>query len=119
MFCFLIFCFPTPSAPTVPDGMGGAVPYTNSRVMPDGSLRTYDPVLDGVMMPDGTIAYPYMPAPPPAQGYVDMGPPVTALPRHREPKRIMPEPQPSDTWVDPNQSPAYIDTSPAYDAAPL
>jgi hypothetical protein len=29
-------------------GEGGSyVPITNSRVMPDGSLRAYDPVLDG------------------------------------------------------------------------
>jgi hypothetical protein len=27
----------------VPDGQGGLVPVTNSRVMPDGSLRPYDP----------------------------------------------------------------------------
>jgi len=30
-----------------PDGQGGYVPTTNSRVMPDGSLRSYDPQLDG------------------------------------------------------------------------
>jgi hypothetical protein len=31
----------------VPDGHGGLVPNTNSRVMPDGTLRAYDPALDG------------------------------------------------------------------------
>jgi hypothetical protein len=31
----------------VPDGRGGLVPNTNSRVMPDGSLRPYDPAVDG------------------------------------------------------------------------
>ncbi|SFK56158.1 hypothetical protein [Methylocapsa palsarum] len=77
MVCFLFFCdyapspaapppgiyygapsaiYPAPppvydtpfySVPSVPDGMGGFVPITNSRVLPDGSLRPYDPVLDG------------------------------------------------------------------------
>lgn len=44
--CFFIFCLNVPSV-TVPDGAGGFVPYTNSRVMPDGSLRSYDPDIDG------------------------------------------------------------------------
>jgi len=44
--CFFIFCFSAPSA-IVPDGAGGYVPYTNSRVMPDGSLRPYNPSIDG------------------------------------------------------------------------
>jgi hypothetical protein len=35
-----------PRAPIVPDGAGGFVPNTNSRVMPDGSLRPYDPAID-------------------------------------------------------------------------
>jgi hypothetical protein len=46
--CLLFFCFmiaPTPGV--VPDGMGGYVPITNSRVLPDGELRPYDPLLDG------------------------------------------------------------------------
>lgn len=46
--CYLLFCFlvaPTPGV--VPDGAGGFVPFTNSRVMPDGSLRPYDPLIDG------------------------------------------------------------------------
>ena len=33
--------------PVVPDGAGGFVPFTNSRVMPDGTLRPYDPAIDG------------------------------------------------------------------------
>jgi hypothetical protein len=46
--CFLFFCFMGGPAPAiVPDGAGGFVPYTNSRVMPDGSLRPYDPAIDG------------------------------------------------------------------------
>jgi len=43
--CFFIFCLGTPSV-IVPDGSGGFVPYTNSRVMSDGSLRPYDPSID-------------------------------------------------------------------------
>jgi hypothetical protein len=35
-----------PRAPIVPDRRGGYVPNTNSRVMPDGSLRPYDPAID-------------------------------------------------------------------------
>lgn len=31
----------------VSDGAGGFVPKTNSRVMPDGTLRDYDPKIDG------------------------------------------------------------------------
>jgi hypothetical protein len=42
-----IFDAPFYGAPSVPDGMGGFVPVTNSRVLPDGTLRPYDPVLDG------------------------------------------------------------------------
>lgn len=30
----------------VPDGQGGRVPLTNSRVLPDGSLRPFDPAMD-------------------------------------------------------------------------
>jgi hypothetical protein len=45
-------------APVVPDGAGGYVPYTNSRVLPDGSLRPYTPEVDG---PFDTPGY----APPP------------------------------------------------------
>lgn len=76
MVCFLFFCdfapppppaalyygspppgiyesspFPSYNAPVVSDGMGGLVPFTNSRVLPDGSLRPYDPVIDGPAPP--------------------------------------------------------------------
>jgi hypothetical protein len=36
-----------PRAAIVPDGRGGYVPKDNSRVMRDGSLRDYDPAIDG------------------------------------------------------------------------
>jgi hypothetical protein len=36
-----------PRGPIVSDRRGGMVPNTNSRVMPDGSLRPYDPAIDG------------------------------------------------------------------------
>jgi hypothetical protein len=55
--------------PVVPDGQGGYVPITNSRVMPDGSLRPYDPAIDG----------PFYVQPP--QDYYP--PPAPRLPRHR------------------------------------
>lgn len=46
--CYLFFClFLAPTPGMVPDGGGGYVPITNSRVMPDGSLRPYDPYIDG------------------------------------------------------------------------
>jgi hypothetical protein len=78
--CLFFFCFlaPTPPAPAIPDGQGGYVPFTNARVMPDGSLRPYDPAIDGVMGPDGRV---YFPAPPPVpqpQGRVTVGPPMVA-----------------------------------------
>jgi len=44
--CFFFFCGLSLGA--VPDGAGGFVPFTNSRVMPDGSLRPYDPAIDGM-----------------------------------------------------------------------
>ena len=92
--CFLFFCFlaPMPPAQAVPDGQGGFVPFTNARVMPDGSLRPYDPAIDGVMGPDGRVYYPqppepYPPVPPPyppqpyQPGHVTVGPPrVTPAP---------------------------------------
>ena len=64
MFCVFFICLPffAPPAPAVPDGRGGYVPFTNSRVMPDGSLRPYDPRLDGILTPDGRVV---MLAPPP------------------------------------------------------
>jgi len=37
-----------PHARIVPDGHGGQVPFNFPRVMPDGSLRDYDPKIDGV-----------------------------------------------------------------------
>jgi len=98
--CFLFFCLlfpPPPPAPVIPDGMGGFVPFTNSRVMPDGELRPYDPVIDGVMGPDGSIYFPVPPPPlyPPPyapQGRVDVGPPEPYQPlapraprAHRQP----------------------------------
>ena len=46
--CFAFYCFlGAVPAPVVPDGAGGYVPFTNSRVLPDGELRPYDPVIDG------------------------------------------------------------------------
>jgi len=36
-----------PAGRIIPDGHGGWVPITNSRVNPDGSLRPYDPKIDG------------------------------------------------------------------------
>lgn len=46
--CYLFFCFMTAPVPGIgPDGAGGYVPFTNSRVLPDGSLRPYDPLIDG------------------------------------------------------------------------
>lgn len=46
--CLLFFCLMlTPAPGMVPDGGGGFVPITNSRVLPDGSLRSYDPIFDG------------------------------------------------------------------------
>jgi hypothetical protein len=46
--CFVFSCFlGAAPAPVVPDGAGGYVPFTNSRVLPDGQLRPYDPAIDG------------------------------------------------------------------------
>jgi len=78
--CFFFFCWFAPPA-TVPDGAGGYVPFTNSRVMPDGSLRPYDPIIDGtvaygpypsiVAMPGAPTDYPdLVEGPPPAPDYV-------------------------------------------------
>jgi hypothetical protein len=36
-----------PRGGIVPDGRGGFVSFTNSRIMPDGSFRAYDPAIDG------------------------------------------------------------------------
>ena len=37
----------TAPAHVVADGQGGWVPWNNPRVNPDGSLRPYDPAIDG------------------------------------------------------------------------
>lgn len=73
--CLLFFCY-LGGAPAgaVPDGAGGYVPFTNSRVMPDGSLRPYDPAIDGTYPVEGYAApppAPYYPGPyyPPGPGY--------------------------------------------------
>ncbi|WOJ90031.1 hypothetical protein RZS28_01585 [Methylocapsa polymorpha] len=53
--CFFFFCMmiaPTPGI--VPDGAGGYVPITNSRVLPDGSLRPYYPPIDGPYFGEAT-----------------------------------------------------------------
>lgn len=80
--CFVFFCFlGVPPAPVVPDGQGGYVPFTNSRVMPDGQLRPYDPAIDGTA--------PIYPAPVyPSPGY--SAPPGSYLP-----------PPDSGAWVRP------------------
>jgi hypothetical protein len=87
--CFLFLCFlaPMPPTPVVPDGAGGMVPFTNARVLPDGSLRPYDPSLDGVMLADSRIVYPYAPYPEP-QGHVTVGPPE---PLYRPPPMAGPD----------------------------
>jgi hypothetical protein len=87
---FLCLLLP-PAAPVIPDGQGGFVPFTNARVMPDGSLRPYDPTIDGIMMPDGGIVYPYQPYPGPPgpiglQGTVTVGPPEP----YQAPQRVVP-----------------------------
>jgi len=66
--CLFLFCLGGAPAPSVPDGMGGFVPFTNSRVMPDGSLRPYDPIIDG--------PYPGPVAVVPSDGYLGGPPPV-------------------------------------------
>jgi len=55
--CLFFFCWFVPPA-SVPDGAGGFVPFTNSRVMPDGSLRPYDPAVDGVPAAEVNGPYP-------------------------------------------------------------
>jgi hypothetical protein len=83
--CLLIFCaFTSPQPGLVPDGFGGIVPFTNSRVMADGSLRPYDPTLDGPIAyePSGPYIDPYPLAPPPAV--------------------------PPGYWIDPNPTPQYL-----------
>ena len=64
----------------MPDGAGGFVPFTQSRVGPDGSLRSYDPSIDGVMLPDARIAFPS-----PLPGQVQPEPEANGLPWPSEP----------------------------------
>lgn len=76
--CLFFFCYLGAVPPSVPDGAGGYVPFTNSRVMPDGSLRPYDPALDGAFPgtpmagfatpPGGAAPSAYSPGAPPG-GY--------------------------------------------------
>ena len=92
MFCVLfVLCFLGPAmpppAPAVPDGAGGFVPFTNARALPDGSLRPYDPTLDGVMLPDGSIAFPYLPPPGEGNG-ISHSPPYPAPPAPFPPGRV-------------------------------
>ena len=80
--CFFFFCGLSLGA--VPDDAGGFVPFTNSRVMPDGSLRPYDPAIDGMpgVMPDGP--YPVLaPMSEPPTAYYDPPPPQ---PDYRAPR---------------------------------
>ena len=89
--CFFIFCFLNP-APSVPDGAGGFVPYNNSRVMPDGSLRPYNPYVDqlpaaGPYQYYGNDQYGYGPPPPPVSGYgLEYGP-QSGIPPYMAPQR--------------------------------
>ena len=41
------YTYGPPPGRIVPDGRGGFVPFTNSRIMPNGSLRAYNPTIDG------------------------------------------------------------------------
>jgi hypothetical protein len=82
VFCLLILCLPLfPPAPVVPDGAGGYVPFTNSRVLPDGSLRPYDPALDGY--------------PPPYSGPGQLEPQPGAWPEASEPRPGAPRSPPA------------------------
>ena len=95
---FFIFCLlfaPMPPAPAVPDGAGGFVPFTNARVLPDGSLRSYDPAIDGIEGPDGSVYFPVQPYPPYVpQGHVTVGPPEPydngPAPRRSMPRKSTP-----------------------------
>lgn len=88
--CFLFFCFMGGPAPAiVPDGAGGFVPFTNSRVMPDGSLRPYDPAIDGPFVGAPMAAYAVPPDP------------YLADPRARS----GPEPYDSRAWIRPYPAP--------------
>jgi hypothetical protein len=107
--CFFLFCWFAPPV-VVPDGAGGYVPFTNSRVMPDGSLRPYDPVIDGIAgaVPDGSSL---MPTP----DYPELVPPLPeyAYPESYEPPRQAYPPRSSYTerhrLPPPSHQPCYID----------
>jgi hypothetical protein len=96
-FLGVLFGFPQyPQAAMVPDGIGGSVPASNSRIMPDGTLRQYDPSIDG--MPSGP--YPSItPAPEQAPAYYAPRQPYV----HHAPSR----PAPLE-WHDPNPSPKTL-----------
>lgn len=114
--CFIFFCFlaPPPPGPVVPDGQGGFVPFTNSRVMYDGSLRPYNPYFDGVPMPPPAYQpYPALPEPVeppyyPEQGYYQrpLSRPPTASPRPPVSKDA--PPLPSNGGCYDSQTGAYI-----------
>jgi hypothetical protein len=98
--CFFLFCIFSQPVPIVPDGQGGYVPFTNSRVMPDGSLRPYDPQLDGYLPGDqmaGLRGYdPFLDDPYPGQlgtqpGYEQQ--PYVYYPPTREPQYAPTEPR--------------------------
>ena len=99
--CVFFFCGLSLGA--VPDGAGGFVPFTNSRVMPDGSLRPYDPAIDGMpgVVPGGP--YPSLaPMSEPPTAYYDPPPP----PVYHAPRR--PSPRTPWRWHDPNPSPEAL-----------
>lgn len=80
----MLFQFSRGLAYPVPDGRGGWVPWTNSRVLPDGTLRPYDPAIDG--LPPGFGPPPQYPAPwkgdaPPSQAPRYSGSPLPPPPR--------------------------------------
>ncbi|HEY8005863.1 MAG TPA: hypothetical protein VIE66_03435 [Methylocella sp.] len=84
--CFFLFCWL--GAGVVPDGAGGYVPFTNSRVMPDGSLRPYDPVIDGMAGPVPYGSYPYVVPMPDDLALV----PPSPLPEYAYPEDYAPPP---------------------------
>jgi hypothetical protein len=92
-----------PQSAMVPDGMGGSMPFTSSRVMPDGTLRQYDPGIDG--LPNGVPSGPYpslAPVPEQRPAYYDSRPPHV----HHAPRR--PEQHAPWQWHDPNPSPERL-----------
>ena len=111
--CFLFFCSfaPMPPSPVVPDGQGGFVPFTNSRVEPDGSLRSYDPAIDGVLLPDGQVYYPFAPYPEPS-GHVEVGPPQMLPPPAPAPHRHVARPHLNSSTSHPCYGPDGIAIEP-------